>query len=368
MIEARLNFAFHAPAHAAGPIEPELFRLLAGIQETGSLTKGARKAGISYRHAWGLIEKWQERLCQPLALLERGRGAKLAPLGEKLLWADRHARERLSAGLGGVASELKQDFARAFAQSPPRLLVHASHDLALATLREFMRQEFAVDLDLHFHGSADSLAALARSRADLAGFHVSEASLESEIPAPIRRSLRPKAQKLIAFVAREQGLMLAPGNPKAIRGVADLARPGVRFVNRQPGSGTRIELDALLREHGMQAESVRGYESEEFTHVAVAAMIATGMADAGLGIRAAATQYRLDFLPLLRERYYFACHREALERPAVQALLGALRSGVFRQIVGNLPGYDASGAGQILEIADVMCLADAHAAPGTPQR
>ncbi|MBI4755528.1 MAG: helix-turn-helix transcriptional regulator [Betaproteobacteria bacterium] len=347
-VEVRLDYTLHLPC---GALEPGLLRLLAGIADGGSLADAARKTGLSYRHAWGLIVKWQECLGEPLAVPERGRGTRLAPLGEKLLWADARARERLCGPIAEATTELGQEFARVFATATTRLLVHASHDLALAGLRDFLRQQHQVSLEVQFSGSVPSLAALARNRVDLAGFHVAQANHGGALPAALMRHLRPATQRLIRFVSREQGLMVAPGNPRCIRGIEDLARPDVSFVNRQRGSGTRIHVDTLLRSHGISPRRVHGYDTEEVSHLSVAALVATGLADAGMGIRAAAAQYRLEFIPVLREHYYFACNAETLERPEMRALLAALADPALRETVMRLPGYDARAAGTVEEIS-----------------
>lgn len=354
-IDLRLDYSFSLPTLDGMQIDSRLIRLLGGIADSGSLMHAAKAARISYRHAWGLIEKWSVHLGQPLAVFERGRGARLTPFAEKLLWADGHVRQELGLHLAPLKQRIQAAIADTFAREAAGLVVHASHDLALEALREFVKDRHALDLDLQFHGSLACLSALARGKVHLAGFHCGGGK---HVRLECRRLLRPAAHRLISFVSRDQGLMVARGNPKGIVGVADLTRADVRFVNRQPGSGTRLEIDRMLEEYRIPARSVRGYDSEEFTHVAVAAMIAAGAADAGLGIRAAAAKYQLGFLPLLRERYFFACRKETLERAAAHHLLAALRDPAFRAIVSTLPGYSADDAGVV---AGIDALADVDA-------
>jgi molybdate-binding protein len=148
--------------------------------------------------------------------------------------------------------------------------------------------------------------------------------------------------------------MVAQGNPKRIQSLADLPRAGVRMVNRQIGSGSRIEFDQLLSGAGIDTGAIEGYLSEEFTHLAVAATVAGGKADAGYGIRAAAAQYELDYIPLLTERYYLACRRNALRQPALAELLEVLRSEDFRKIIAGLPGYGDAITGKIFDVADAL--------------
>ena len=153
---------------------------------------------------------------------------------------------------------------------------------------------------------------------------------------------------------RTQGLMLRAGNPLGIAGLADLTRPGLRFINRQRGSGTRFLLDSLLAAQQIDASEIVGYEHGEFTHAAVAAFIGSGMADVGFGLERPARHFKLDFLPLATERYFAVCHRDALLRPEVAQALAILRSDAFRAAVDALPGYRAGRSGEVTTLRDVL--------------
>jgi len=203
------------------------------------------------------------------------------------------------------------------------------------------------------YGAAKAgLDALAQGRCDIAGFHLPEGGLETDFFFH-RRAFKARDHTLIRCATRTQGLMVAAGNPKSIRALPDLTRRDVRMINRQPGSGTRLELDQLLREASIDAASIAGYEAFEFTHLAVAATIASGMSDAGFGIEAAAAQYKLGFIPLLRERYYLACRSEIVDARPVSSLIAVLKSPEFAALTGQLAGYDWTGVGETLG-ADVV--------------
>jgi putative molybdopterin biosynthesis protein len=237
----------------------------------------------------------------------------------------------------------------------PAVSICASHDLALAGLRDLLAQRPGVQLDLEFRGSLDSLEAFGRNRCDLAGFHVAEYHGRGTLShLAFRRWLKPRSHRLVDFVTRQQGLVVASTNPKRIRALGDLAQPGVRFVNRQRGSGTRFQFDQLLWEAGIDKSSIEGYQNEEFTHLAVAATIGSGQADAGYGIKAAAAKYGLAFIPLVNERYFFVCRNESLDEPTVRQLLDELRGAEFRSLVASLPGYDASRAGEVLTVREAL--------------
>ena len=231
--------------------------------------------------------------------------------------------------------------------------MQASHDLALGKLRELLASGRDCELELHFQGSLDCLAALARGQCDMAGFHVPDTTGRNALLDQYRPWLKSRALRLVHFATRQQGLIVARGNPLRIRTLADLVDKKARFVNRQPGSGTRLFLDHLLATHKIRPARINGYQLEEFTHAAVAATIASGMADAGFGIEAAARQHGLDFVPLATERYYLAGRSGTLSRPGPRALLAALDSNAFRAILRDLPGYTAP---QTLQILDVHAL------------
>jgi putative molybdopterin biosynthesis protein len=222
-----------------------------------------------------------------------------------------------------------------------------SHDLTLDVLDDLLRRRYpGFSLSSAHVGSTGGIMALKRGEAHLAGMHLlDEKSGEYNIPF-LEKFLPGVPLALIALVEREQGLMVAPGNPKQITGFADLAR--VTFINRQRGAGTRLLLDARLRELNIAPGQVNGYEREEFTHLAVAAAVAAGSADCGLGVLAAARSMGLDFVPLERERYDLAVPLACLEDEAVRRLLAVARSREFRQSVLALGGYHTDRTGEIV--------------------
>ena len=355
MFRVKVNCSWFLDREVPQELDGPLFPLLQAIRESGSLGKAAKQVGTSYRYAWGLVGKWQALLGQPLVLKERGRGARLAPLGETLLWAERRLRARLTPQLESFSAEMHRELAGVVFAAHPAVSICASHDLALAGLRDLLAQRPGVQLDLEFRGSLDSLEAFGRNRCDLAGFHVAEYHGRGTLShLAFRRWLKPRSHRLVDFVTRQQGLVVASTNPKRIRTLGDLAQPGVRFVNRQRGSGTRFQFDQLLWEAGIDKSSIEGYQNEEFTHLAVAATIGSGQADAGYGIKAAAAKYGLAFIPLVNERYFFVCRNESLDEPTVLQLLDELRGAEFRSLVASLPGYDASRAGEVLTVREAL--------------
>ncbi|MBW1714195.1 MAG: molybdopterin biosynthesis protein, partial [Deltaproteobacteria bacterium] len=162
------------------------------------------------------------------------------------------------------------------------------------------------------------------------------------------RLLGGRRLKLVHLVGREQGFILQPGNPKAVKGLADLARPGMTFINRQVGSGTRVLLDYHLAKSGIDSKEIKGYDQEEYTHMTVAAAVLSGRADAGLGILAAARALKLDFIPLAQESYQLVIPEEYFQTPKIKALLEVIASATFKTTVEGLGGYSVEGCGEVV--------------------
>jgi molybdate transport repressor ModE-like protein len=332
-----------------------LLALLEGLEQSRKLTTSAQHAGVSYRHAWNLIEKWAGILGAPLVVMERGRGTQLSPLGANLLWAGKRVQARLTPELDSLASELAAALNESLAQGGPALRVHASHDFAVAALPDLLA-ESGVALNLQYRGSFDALGSLLRGDSDVAGFHVVDGPFSARMATRYAEWLKPKAHRVIWVATRTQGLVVAAGNPKEIRGIPDLARKDVRIINRQKGSGTRTLAEYFISEAGIDRTRIQGYQTEEFTHAAVAAMIAGGQADAGFAVEAAATQFRLNFVPLATERYFFACRQDQLATPDIQVLISTLRGPKFRAVIDALAGYEAPRPGEVSTITEGLAV------------
>jgi putative molybdopterin biosynthesis protein len=239
-------------------------------------------------------------------------------------------------------------------QRPPEdventIVIIGSHDLTLDVMANHLhKQHPELSLSSSNVGSLGGLLALKRGEAHLAGSHLlDEETGEYNIPA-VRRLLPDQDIVLVNLVYRQQGLIVAKGNPKGITSLQGLSLPNVRFVNRQREAGTRVLLDFKLRELGMMPEQIKGYDHAEFTHMAVAAAVASGIADAGLGILAAAKALNLDFIPLWKERYDLVIPRSYYESPLLEPLLGILRQPSFQADVEALGGYDTSQMGEVV--------------------
>lgn len=222
-----------------------------------------------------------------------------------------------------------------------------SHDLTLDLLSQFLSSHHRRLTSANV-GSLGGLAALRREEAHLAGSHLLDPESGEYNLCYIRQYLPGIPVKILALVGREQGLLLPKGNPKRILDLDDLRRSDVRFVNRQRGAGTRVLLDYHLGLKGIAGAQIQGYNDEEYTHLAVAAAVASGRADVGLGIAAAAQALSLDFIPLFQERYDLIIPKRFYETPLLEPLFVVLQDPVFRQAVRELPGYDLTPMGTLI--------------------
>ncbi len=252
-------------------VDARLMPLLEAIATSTSLAAAVTACGVSYRAAWGLLRDYERKFGAPLVRLERGRGASLTPLGAQWLEAQANAQDRLARMLPSLAFEIPAAPGRDARAAPTRrVLVAASHDLALATLAETLPAA-GVTIDLTVMGSLNALKEFGEGRADVAGFHVPIDASATSDRAPFLRWLHARRDKLVRFVDREQGLILPHGNPAHVRSLRDVADRNLRFINRQRGSGTRMLIDrmiadaridpsslARLRHRGVHASGGRG--------------------------------------------------------------------------------------------------------------
>lgn len=220
-----------------------------------------------------------------------------------------------------------------------------SHDLGL--------EAAATSLERHLHflslpvGSLDGLVNLRQGLCQVSGTHLRDENGEYNTPY-LRRIFPDRDMEVVTLAHRVQGLMVAPGNPKGVRGASDLGRAGLRFINRNPGSGTRLWLDAELARLGIPAEQVDGYFQVASTHHETARAVAEGQADVALGLQAAAQKYSLHFIPLFAERYdlVFPCELAG----QLSVLLNYIQSAGFRRDMARLDGYECTHTGEHIQL------------------
>jgi putative molybdopterin biosynthesis protein len=313
-----------------------LLRLLRGLADQQTLGRVAADASVSYRTAWGILQQAERGLGQSLVTKTRGRGTRLTAWAQQLVELDVALGEAMAGALAPWEERVAALCQPAVERSPGHLRLAASHDIALADWIENGRD---VIVDIAWHGSIDALEALRRGECDIAGFHLPASWSAAQALAWGQRWFSGRAWRSLLLMRRTHGLLTAPGNPYGIGSLADVARLGLRLVNRQRGSGTRRMIDELIVANGLSPETLPGYRHEEFTHDAVAAAIACGQADAGVAVEAVARRYDLGFVPLGTDRYCLATRAATLDDNALKALLQRLQGSTFQQRLSALGGY-----------------------------
>ena len=324
------------------------------IRKTGKLTSAAKHAQLSYRHVWNLVEQWSDFFGVPLVETRRGKGTVLTAFGEKLVWAGERMQARLGPQLENLAQELVTEIKPFLHQRPSVIRVHASHGFAVSKLRELLDREPGIGVDLRYVSNQNSLLSLAQGACDLSGVHLPRGELRAQGIRACREWLDPREDRVISFVTREMGLMVKRGNPLKIASIKDVVDRKARFVNRDHDSGTRLLFDQLLALHGIDQAKINGAQQMEFTHAAVAAYVASGMADVSFGVEAAARQFGLDFIRLLTEDYFFVCRRAFLETEPMRRIIDIMKGREFQEGVASLPGYVATSTGTVSTVKEFL--------------
>jgi molybdate-binding protein/DNA-binding transcriptional regulator YhcF (GntR family) len=350
-------------------------RIASGELRPGDKLPPVRKMAQRWNCTPGTVSRAYAELTQE-GLVEgrRGGGTRVVPGAlqpEQPLWgwatlinrAEQFLLEALSSGHSPAQAEFAlavavarwHDLQRqgAFQAESKELLgttelrFAGSHDLTIELLCGMLTEESPeTQVSVNFVGSLGGLMALARGEADIAGIHLWDETTDRYNTPFVRRLLPGHRTILLTLAYRSLGLITPPGNPQGLESLTDLARPDVRLVNRQAGSGTRVWLDAQLRASGIAPQSLMGYEREELTHLSVARAVEQGEVTVGVGIFAAAAAYGLDFVPLAQECYQLALAETVWRSPPGQALVKIIRSARFKEAVAALGGYDTSETGQ----------------------
>ncbi len=302
--------------------------LLDGIAATGTVRATAQRLGLSYRNVWGKLEAAEAALGQQIVLKSKGHGSKLTVIGEQLKSLVDDLTRRLQYATKQEQAAFEYGFRAIFLPEPRRISMACSHDIVI---EDCVEAGLLPGWEIHNMGSQKAINALLAGKADIAGFHLPEMLADQ----PEMQALWSDPHYFVApIMCRELGLVVARENPLKIKGIDDLVRPEVRFINRQKTAGTRLRLDEILRLKGIDTKTIRGYRHEEFTHSAVANAVAAGAADVAFALRAAVTDLNVSYIPLGLETYCVCGKIELAKDPRYQEMLQILTRRMKQQ-----PGY-----------------------------
>lgn len=304
-----------------------LSQLLKDIESGSSLVVASKRSGTSYRGAWGKLNEVEAALGMPLIVRTKGHGSKLTEFGSFLFkFIDEIQAGHLKYVHSYQETLLKEINRIQKAENARWKFLSSSDSIIQKAIREVK------GFSLKIAGSGESLERLLNKEAHLAGYHVSD----KQSSKAIHQRLSKNDIQIYPVMKRTQGFIVQKGNPLHIRSIEDLLNPKIRFINRQIGSGTRLLLDTLLMQEGIEPLDINGYLQEEFTHSAVANAILAGKADVGVGVKNIALENGLGFVPLKDEIFFIAMHDDMVQQPESSKLIRKIRS-----LSSDAPGYKA---------------------------
>lgn len=355
MKKIRLSYEFLNDSSDSKLLSNRLIDLLDSVERHGSLAAAVEADfDISYRHAWNELRTWEDKIGQPLLERGRGRPGQLTAFSKKLLLAVRAVHARYRPQLEALRTDLLEALVKALDDSRPIVTFAGCPDVAVLALKKF-----ALDspffLDVHFNSSARGLEDLMEGRTQITGFNFPVgAGSDSAAAQTFRKYLNPHDTKLIRFCTRIQGIAVAKGNPLGLHSLLDVSMKKARYAQRAKGSGTRVLFEDLLHASGMLEEDITLCKKLADSHADVAGMISQGAADAGICLANVAAEADLDFIALSREVYFLACGRDFLKSNVGKDFLTLLRSDAWKQEVSMLAGYDLSGCGNVVGVAQAL--------------
>ena len=302
--------------------------LLREVQRGKTIQSAAEALDVSYRTLWNQIKVAENALGTPLLLSTKGHGSKLSPAAESFLNSVTQMERRFDRVSQDEVRRLSGELSSWIDPRPVGWVCCSSSDPLIEQSIDGLAH-----IDYQTMGSGQALERLLGGDADIAGFHLPDQDSLLQVQAHLKKA----GMMAYPVMRRTQGLMVATGNPLRIKKLADLARPEVRFINRQKGAGTRLLLDTLMEKEGIGSDRIRGYRHEEFTHTAVATAIVAGAADAALGLKYIAAQFRLGFVPLEEETFYLAMSPKTHASKPIQKFIQSLQVLASKQV-----GYRAA--------------------------
>ncbi|MDI9644200.1 MAG: substrate-binding domain-containing protein [Candidatus Verstraetearchaeota archaeon] len=323
-------------------------RILEGIRRYGSIMSAAKSMGITYAHAWNLIERLSLKLGTPIVSARRGGesggGATLTDAGSKLLSKYLELEERIAGSIGVPRTNIFCEVTRS------DLVIAGSSCFGVKIIAKLIEK---VSVEVIEIGSKAGVTAVMLGEADVAGIHIFDEKTKTYNTVYLKSTWTSGTAIMIKGYIREQGLIVRRGNPKGIRSLRDAVETKATIVNRNLGSGTRDLLERLMKEEGVNRFELKGYDHEVRSHEEVAIAIKSGAADFGLGIRAAALAQDLDFIKICDEEFDFVCDSRMMHKAGVKTFVETLKSENFRRALEIIPGLSCtSNTGDLIEIRE----------------
>ena len=297
--------------------------LLREVQRGKTIQSAAEALDVSYRTLWNQIKVAEKALGTPLLLSTKGHGSTLSPAAESFLNSVAEMERRFERVSQDEVRRLSGELSSLINPRPVRWVFCSSSDPLIEQVIDGLTH-----MDYQTMGSGQALEKLLSGDADIAGFHLPD----QDSLVQVQTHLKSAGMMAYPLMRRTQGLMVVTGNPLRIKKLVDLARPEVRFINRQKGAGTRLLLDTLIEKEGIRSDRIRGYRHEEFTHTAVATAIVAGTADAALGLKYIAAQFRLGFVPLEEETFYLAMSTKVHASKPIQKFIQSVQALAAKQV------------------------------------
>ena len=330
-----------------------LVTILKSIRECGSINAAAKDVGFSYRHVWGEVKNWEIELGKELVTWGKGQPASLTEFGERVLWNELELMAKISPYIDSIQSMCQQSLANAINPKLKTLSVVASHDPSITELQKQISKK-KIQLNLRFGSNVDALMALNDGDCLVAGFRtLTRTNRKGPTSESLRNLLNPGIHKVMGFVSRSVGLLIAKNNPLGIHQLSDLTNPKIRLSRPPSNSALRTVIKELLSQSNLSLDDLNFTSGIEATDSTSAVSVASGKSDVGFGLKFFADEFDLDFVPIAEESYRLVCLKESINSNEIIELRDFLRSSIWADSVKQISDHVADCSGNVLSLKTI---------------
>jgi molybdate transport repressor ModE-like protein len=331
-----------------------LVTILKSIRECGSINAAAKDIGFSYRHVWGEVKNWELELGKELVTWGKGQPATLTEFGERVLWNELELMAKISPYIDSIQSMCQQSLANAINPKLKTLSVFASYDPSITELQKQISTNKKIQLNLRFGSNVDALMALNDGDCLIAGFRtLTRTSRQGPTSESLRNLLNPGIHKVMGFVSRSVGLLVAKNNPIGIHQLSDLTNPKIRISRPPSNSALRTVIKELVSQSNLSLNDLNLTSGIETTDSATAVSVASGKSDVGFGLRCFADAFDLDFVPIAEESYRLVCLKESINSNEIIELRDFLRSSIWADSVKQISDHMVDCSGDTLSLKTI---------------